>query len=146
MTAIKFSFLALFLTLSLTAFSQTKISWDVLADLTYEAKWLEEYQMEYQVPVFGKSPQAYEGKEVSVSGYMIPVDAESTLFILSRYPYAACFFCGNAGPESVVELWIPEKYYKRYEMDQRMTFTGKLKLNNTDANHFIYILEGAREK
>jgi hypothetical protein len=144
-TGLQLTFLGLFLSLATTNLAQSNLSWEALADLTYEAKWLKEYQMEYQVPVFGEQPKAQAGKEVAVTGYIIPIDAESTQFILSRYPYAACFFCGNAGPESVVELWIPKKYQKRYEMDERRTFKGKLKLNDTDANHFIYILEEARE-
>lgn len=145
-TQFKLAFLGLFLTLTTLTFAQTTLSWDALADLKYETKWLKEHQMEYQVPIFGQQPRTHEAKEVSITGYVIPLDAESTQFILSKYPYAACFFCGNAGPESIVELWIPKKQTKRYEMDDRLTFKGKLKLNDTDANHFIYILEEAQEQ
>ncbi|MEL6719120.1 MAG: DUF3299 domain-containing protein [Bacteroidota bacterium] len=143
---IKLSFLfIIFLGFNAQLSAQVKLSWKQLADVSYEAKYLEEFGAEYLTPVFGKTPKIYDKKEVVVTGYIIPVDEEESAYILSRNPYSSCYFCGNAGPETIVELWIPPSRKKRYKMDERMTFKGKLKLNDEDVNHFIYILEDAQE-
>ena len=139
-------FLLLFTSLSYTLVAQTEITWKQLADVRYEAKYLEAFGAEYLTPVFGKTPKIYADKEVTITGYIIPVDEEAGAYIVSRNPYSSCYFCGNAGPETIVELWFPSNQKKkRYKMDQRMTFKGKLKLNDEDVNHFIYILEDAVE-
>ncbi|MEM9848606.1 MAG: hypothetical protein AAF847_11995 [Bacteroidota bacterium] len=130
---------------STTAFGQVKMTWNLLADISYEPKYFEEYDAEYLSPIFGKSPIAYSGKEVLVTGYIIPLDAEGSGYILSKNPYASCYFCGNAGPETIVELWMKPKKTRRYQMDERLTFKGKLRLNSEDVNHFNYILTEAEE-
>lgn len=128
-----------------TAFSQAKVTWNVLADVKYEPKYFEAYNDEFLAPTFGKTPTAFDGKDVLITGYIIPLDAEGSVYILSKNPYASCFFCGNAGPETIVELWIQPKNLKRYQTDQRLTFRGKLRLNDDDVEHFNYILMDAKE-
>ena len=56
----------------------------------------------------------------------------------------AGFFCGGAGPESVVDLRFKNKN-RMYETDERLTFRGKLALNADDVYQMNYILEGAEE-
>ncbi len=128
--------------LSLPAWAQTHLTWDQLAEVEYEARFFEKYDQKFLVPLFGKTPKAYEGKEVTVTGYIIPID--ETSYVLSKNPYAACFFCGSAGPETVVELQLKPKSTRRYKMDEKMTFKGILKLNDTDVEHFTYIIEKAK--
>ncbi|MEM9888464.1 MAG: DUF3299 domain-containing protein [Bacteroidota bacterium] len=141
----KFILTSFMLLIGLSVFGQVKITWNLLADIEYESKYFAEYDAEYLSPIFGKAPNAYNGKEVLVSGYIIPLDAEGSGYILSKNPYASCYFCGNAGPETIVELWLKPKKTRRYEMDERLTFKGKLRLNSTDVNHFNYILTDAEE-
>lgn len=141
----KLFFLSLILIFNTSLFAQTKVTWKQLADVRYEVKYLEDFGAEYMTPVFGKTPKIYADKEVIVTGYIIPVDEETGAYILSRNPYSSCYFCGNAGPETIVELWFYSQKKKRYKMDERMTFKGKLTLNDEDVNHFIYILENAKE-
>ena len=85
-----------------------------------------------------------EGQDVFITGYMIPVDYDEDFYVLSRYPFANCFFCGGAGPESVIDLRFAAKS-RKYETDERLTFRGKLALNANDVYQMNYILEGARE-
>lgn len=59
--------------------------------------------------------------------------------ILSKYPMAQCFFCGIAGPESVVEVTLKEKP-PRLKPDQVITITGILKLNDSDVEHMNFLL------
>ena len=61
-------------------------------------------------------------------------------YVLSAYPYSQCFFCGNAGPETVVELSFVGKQ-RRLQMDQLVTIKGKLKLNDSNIYQCNYIFE-----
>ena len=84
-----------------------------------------------------------EGKEIELSGYIIPFEGmfEPDHLIISSVPVASCFFCGGAGPESVAEIYLDEsvKYTAK-----KVTITGKLKLNDSDVDQLMYILEGAK--
>ena len=82
-----------------------------------------------------------DGKLVEIKGYIIPIDVESGFYVLSANPFASCFFCGNAGPESVMELQFDGKLKKTYTTDEIATFQGRLKLNWDDLEHCNYILQ-----
>ena len=130
-------------------FSQNAESgWDILSDVSFSSKYLEEFGERYLVPEFGKTPREHEGKTFTITGYIIPVDPESDIYILSRFPYASCFFCGSAGPETIVELIFKKKAKirkKTYKVDDIRTFEGVLRLNSGDIEHTNYILEQAVE-
>lgn len=128
-----------------TSFAQPFLTWNTLADVRYDSKYFEEYGASYLSPTFGEGPKSHSGKQVLVTGYVIPLDVENDAYILSKNPYASCYFCGNAGPETIVELWIKPKKMRRYYMDERLTFKGKFYLNQDDVNHFNYILLDAEE-
>ncbi len=123
--------------------AQTEISWNVLADVSFKEKYDEETQLYWLTPVFGQQPKAQEGKRVVLNGYFIPLEPESGIYVLSRYPYSACFFCGGAGPETVVELQLSKKLTHHIRMDEQVSFEGILKLNSTEFDHCNYILQEA---
>jgi hypothetical protein len=52
-----------------------------------------------------------------------------------------CFFCGNAGPETVMEVFSKDKV--KYTTDL-ITIKGTLSLNDSDAMRLMYILKDAR--
>lgn len=120
------------------------LTWDMLADVTYKLKWNAEYQLDFNYPVFGKNIKKYKGKEVDVAGYMIPIDINAGLYVISRYNYASCFFCGGGGPESIVTLKFKSKP-KRYKTDTYLTMKGILELNDTNVNEYFYIFRDAEE-
>ena len=116
--------------------------WKELRDVEIENKFDESvgYQVEY--PIFGPKARALNGEEITVKGYMIPYEVYlgPKYFILSALPVAACFFCGGAGPETVMEVYTDQEV----ELSQdRVTVTGKLRLNEDDPNHMMYVLEEA---
>jgi len=123
--------------------SQTKITWETLSDVRFSEKFSEEEQAYYYYPHFGSSVKSLEGKEVYIKGYILIIDPNDDFYILSRYPYAACFFCGNSGPESIMELKLKPGYPK-FKMDQIVTIVGRLKLNQDDIYQCNYILEDAK--
>lgn len=123
--------------------SQTIITWEVMKDVTFEEVFSEEFQGYYQVPKFGKKISSLNGKKVQIRGYIIPVDVIQDYYVLSANPYSSCFFCGGAGPESVMEVQIVGKH-DGLRMDQIITFEGKLRLNPDDIYQLSYILEDAK--
>ncbi|MEZ4798813.1 MAG: hypothetical protein R2809_03350 [Flavobacteriales bacterium] len=121
-----------------------EITWKMLSDVTFKQVYVTELDSYFWKPTFGPAVKAYEGKEVYITGYVIPVDYDDNFYVVSRYPYANCYFCGGGGPESVADLRFTGKH-RAYKTDERLTFKGKLKLNADDIYQMNYILEGAME-
>ena len=124
-------------------FSQNIITWELLKDVEFDEIWSEEFQAYYMVPKFSKSVKEMDGKEVQIRGFIIPVDIVQDYYVLSANPYSSCFFCGQAGPESVIEIQMIKKY-EGLRMDQVITFQGTLRLNIDDIYQLNYILEEAQ--
>lgn len=124
-------------------FSQNIITWELLKDVEFDEIWSEEFQAYYMVPKFSKSVKEIDGKEVQIRGFIIPVDIVQDYYVLSANPYSSCFFCGQAGPESVMEIQMIKKY-EGLRMDQVITFQGTLRLNIDDIYQLNYILEEAQ--
>lgn len=121
-----------------------ELTWKQLTDVEFKDVYVEELDAYYWKPTFGDNVKSLEGREVYITGYIIPVDYDENFYVLSRYPFANCFFCGGAGPESVVDLRFKNEN-RMYETDERLTFRGKLALNADDVYQMNYILEGAEE-
>ena len=119
-----------------------KLSWETLRDVTFKKKWYAEESVYMLYPTFGQSIQKLSGKTVDLTGYILPVDLEANLYVLSAFPYSACFFCGGAGPESVVSLKF-KKTGKKFKTDERRTFRGTFKLNADNIYELNYILADA---
>lgn len=95
-------------------------------------------------PIFHDEIKVLEGKPIQIKGYLIPVEGEDSgkLHFLSANPNSSCFFCGGAGPESVMDVKT-RRPHKDLKMDEILTFRGRLRLNDTDLNFLNYILEDA---
>ena len=119
-----------------------KLSWEVLRDVTFKKKWYAEESVYMLYPTFGQGIQKLNGKTVELTGYVLPVDLESNTYVLSAFPFSACFFCGGAGPESVVSLKF-KKSAQKYKTDERRTFRGTLKLNADNIYELNYIMADA---
>ena len=123
-------------------FSQNIITWELLKNVEFDEIWSEEFQAYYMVTKFSESVKEMDGKEVQIRGFIIPVDIVQDYYVLSANPYSSCFFCGQAGPESVMEIQMIKKY-EGLRMDQVITYKGTLKLNVDDIYQLNYILEDA---
>ena len=129
--------------LSTTAFAQmdagTDNVWKTLGKITFRKQYDEMMGFKVDVPVFSEDVQALSEKEVVLKGYIIPVDGykSHSEFVFSAFPYNMCFFCGGAGPETVMEVTAknPIKYTA-----EAITIKGKLHLNDDDINSLIYSL------
>ena len=69
-----------------------ELTWQILSDVEFTDVYLEELDAYYWMPKFGESVVASEGKAFYITGYMIPVDVDEDFYVLSRYPFANCFF------------------------------------------------------
>ena len=117
--------------------------WKTLSKITYKKEYDEFLGFKIDKPVFAQSVQDLEDQEVDVKGYILPVEGykSHTEFIFSAYPYNLCFFCGGAGPETVMEVesTVPVEYTA-----EQVTLKGTLKLNPDDINRLMYLLIDAR--
>ena len=125
--------------------AQVAIDWVNLADVQFEERPTPDSLLVYNHAVFGNSLLDLAGEEVKITGYIIPMDPMGITYVLSRNPNATCFFCGGAGPETVLQLRMKAAGIKRYTTDDRLTFKGKLKLNEKDIDSLTYELLEAEE-
>lgn len=126
----RFLLAAILVFASMTISGQTLVSWNSFAQVTFHRQYSETFGFEVNVkpPEFSKELMAFNGKEIKVKGYVIPVDVELGMYMVSANAFANCFFCGNAGPETVVEIF-PSSKLPRFKTDEIVTFSGILQIN-----------------
>jgi hypothetical protein len=122
-------------------------TWKELAKVKLEMRFDEDFQLDVEYPVFSEAVLGLEGKEITVSGYLVPLEelgreASEQFFILSSLPFNLCFFCGNAGPETVMEVFTLDRV--RFTTDM-ITLRGTLSLNDSDPMRLMYILKEAKQ-
>ena len=124
--------------------------WETLLELKYDFKFDERIDDIVYIPLFTPKIRALNGKEIEVKGFILPhditkmaktADNKGDMFIFSAFPAATCFYCGGAGPESIMEVFPkkPIAYSK-----QMVTIKGRLELNEKDYLRATYILRDAR--
>ena len=116
--------------------------WKQLTDVEIQDRYDEAAGYEVSYPVFGAQAKQLDGRVVEVAGYMIPFEVylKPNYFILSALPIAACFFCGGAGPETVMEVFSRDDI----ELSEKVIrLRGRLELNATNPDRMMYILRDA---
>lgn len=133
----------LFLQFGLDA-QQSEGPWKALADVSYEQQYSEMLGFDIDVPVFGEKVRALEGEIITLTGYIVPLEGFGAHkeFIFSALPYNMCYFCGGAGPETVMEVFASEEVPYTAEA---ITLKGKLVLNRDDVNRLMYFLLEAEQ-
>jgi hypothetical protein len=118
--------------------------WNLFSTVKFSPKLIKELNDYYLIPAFNSKIRFYEGKELTLEGYYMPLDLSNrNTIVISRNPYAQCFFCGGAGPESVAEITFASRPPK-FKMDQIVRVSGILKLNDTDIEHMNFMLTDAK--
>jgi hypothetical protein len=125
---------------SFSSLAQTD-PWKVLGRLSWQNEFDETLGIDIQLPKFGEDIKALEGKTIKIKGYIIPVDTEGDYQVLSAFPYANCFFCGGAGPETVMEIDLKKDSDL---INKYVEVEGKLSLNADDAYRLIYNLKDVK--
>lgn len=118
----------------------TEDVWKILLEAGYKPSGLYGY-----TPVFGTKQKALDGKQITISGYMYPLEQKEkqNFFMLSYYPISRCFFCGGAGPQSMIEV---NSKVGVLHSKKRIQITGKLELNKDDPERLFYIINDAKRK
>jgi len=88
-----------------------------------------------------ESITSLEGKEFQITGYYIPVATKDQSIILSKTPFSSCFFCGNAGQETVIDVRLLKPTKQNYVADHKITVRGILRINTEDWETLSFILE-----
>lgn len=119
-----------------------KNTWKTLGKITFKKQYDEFMGFKVDVPVFSPEVKALDGKEITIKGYIIPTEGYKSHkdFVFSAYPYNMCYFCGGAGPETVMEVTAIEGI--KYTADP-VIIKGILQLNSGDINQLIYTMTEA---
>lgn len=140
----KIAILFILSTLSITLVAQDETSvWKTLGKISYKKEYDEILGFKVDVPVFSPQIKDIAGTTIVVKGYIIPVEGYKNHkeFIFSAFPYNMCFFCGGAGPETVMEVVAIEEVAFTAE---QIVITGTIELNDTDINKLMYRLVDAK--
>ena len=142
----QFTLLITILFVSISAFGQSTDTnvWKTLGKITYKKEFDELLGFKVDVPIFHEDVKALEGKKLQVKGYIIPVEGYKghKEFIFSAFPYNMCFFCGGAGPETVMEVEAIEPVQFTAE---QIIIEGVLQLNEDDINRLMYKLVDVKQ-
>ncbi len=132
-----------FLFISTSVIAQDKNIWKVLADVSFQQK-KDKAGYSVETPIFGVQLKKLLGKKIILKGYIIPLQelTGQSKFMLSSLPFNLCYFCGAAGPETVVEVESKEEIKFVTKLIQ---LEGVLILNDKDPDHHIYILKSANQ-
>ncbi len=114
-------------------------AWSTLAMMKYERTESTEGGGQ-----FVKMIEALEGKKIMLKGYIIPLSGKKgqSHFMFSAFPYANCFFCGNAGPESVIEVFAKDNKKIAY-CEKAIAIKGRFHFTSRDPNGVMYTLREA---
>lgn len=121
--------------------AQVQLTWTDFADVNFNPVYNEKYDVNFLMPTFGKRILSFRGQEVRITGYFLDISGSGEVFLVSANPMASCFFCGAAGPETIVEVDFKEK--PPFKTDQIVVVTGVLELNANNVDRCNYILNEA---
>ena len=122
--------------------AQSSLTWEQLAEVKFSDQYLESTGTIFSNPEFAKSLKKRQGERVFIVGYLLPLDVYGKTYALSANPFAACYFCGKSGPESVMELEF-NKTESWFAMDRLVMIEGNLFFNESDPTHLYYLLKDA---
>ena len=134
--------IGIILAFHLSAAQEEKNTWSVLSKVEIRTQFDEVLQFEVDKPIFSDEVKALAGKEIIISGFMIPLNElqGKNYFVLSSLPFSSCFFCGGAGPETVMEV------FSKKQIDytgKQIKMKGFLEINTNDPLKLLYILKEA---
>ncbi len=124
-------------------FQTPNSGWELLSLVEINKEYDEFVGAEIDKPIFPDKLKFQEGKKIIVDGFMIPLEqeAEQDYFVLSRFPYQSCFFCGGTGPETVIEVFSKEEFSFT---DDRIRVEGELELNDDNPLQLFYVLRNSK--
>lgn len=117
----------------------TEVTWKLLGQIDFLKKKNPHYG-EVMYPMINGTLKALQGKKIKASGFIVPIDSKS--YALSKNVFAQCFFCGNAGPETIMGIKFKGST-PRLKTDTYVTIEGTFRYNADDIDDWIYHIENA---
>jgi hypothetical protein len=117
----------------------SKITWRMLASTDFSEFYDSNRSMWSLEALYPDNIATLNGKVIYITGYVLPIDSKGELYALSAYPFSSCFFCGGAGPESVMGLEFKENP-GHIPTDAVKTFKGRLVLKPKPGEGFYFAL------
>ena len=116
------------------------LTWKLLAQIKYIKKPSKDFPEGVMFPVINPTLKAKNKKTIVMSGFIIPIDNKT--YALSKNVFASCFFCGQAGPETIMGIKFKNPGMK-LKTDQYVTLQGTFRYNDNDVDDWIYHIENA---
>lgn len=113
------------------------VTWKNLGDVKFTKGNHPDYG-EVMFPKVNAKVKALHKKKITISGFVVPIDNEH--YALSKNVFAACFFCGQAGPETIMGIHFKD-FKGRIKTDTYVTITGYLRINENNVDDWIYNLD-----
>jgi hypothetical protein len=113
------------------------LPWSVLAETALDRKFQ---------PTFASYLRELDGKQISLSGYMQPLGQELEMgaFLLIENP-VGCWYCEMPEITGIVLVELPNGKTTTYSRSA-VQVVGKLKLNSSDPENFLYSISQAQVK
>ncbi|TNE30618.1 MAG: DUF3299 domain-containing protein [Bacteroidetes bacterium] len=135
-----FIHLLILLWLPLSAEAQQVIKWEDLNKVEFvefydrdRSDW--SLRAEYSPEIL-----VLDGTSVQITGYIIPLDVQGDDYALSAFAFSSCFFCGGAGPETVMGLSFQD-VPDRMSTDDVVKLKGVLRVRELPGQGFHYQLD-----
>ena len=122
-----------------TSVANDTLTWKMLGDIKYTRKKHATYG-EVEFPQVNMKLKTMQKKTVYMSGFIVPIDNKS--YALSKNVFAACFFCGKSGPETIAGIKFKGATPK-LKTDTYVTLKGTFRYNEADVEDWIYHIENA---
>ena len=124
--------------------AQAKDMWTTLGLVTFRTTYNPEYMMETKIPKISGAVEKIDGTIIEVEGYIIPLTGQisQSHFMLSKFPQSTCFFCGKAGPEKAMQVFMKNNQKVKIT-ERKVKVKGTLLVNPKDASSLLYTLENA---
>ncbi len=134
-----------FALLNFSSLAQTN-SWGSLMLTTTTQEFDPTLGMEIDIPNIHPAAQQLAGSEIALEGFILPLEGKKAQshFMFSIFPINMCYFCGRAGPESVIEVFMKDKTTVPFT-DNKIWLKGVLRINDSDPQSNIYTLENAEK-
>jgi hypothetical protein len=123
-----------------TTVANDTLTWKLLGDIKYIRKKHATYG-EVEFPQVNMKLKMMQKKTVFMSGFIVPIDNKN--YALSKNVFAACFFCGKSGPETIAGIKFKGGAFPKLKTDTYVTLKGTFRYNESDVEDWIYHIEDA---
>lgn len=121
-------------------------AWGMLMMTETEKEFDPTLGMEIDIPNIHPAAKNLNGEQIQLEGFIIPLEGKKSQshFMFSAFPINMCYFCGRAGPESVIEVFMKDGESLPFT-DKKIWIQGELRVNEHDPQSNIYTLNYAEK-